>query len=157
MKCLCCSVIWSLEAEVPLSQRKQSTSLYQWMLETWISSVRVKMGVSTSCLLVSWGVHCGLTMVIVYLISYHNPTYNPQYGTNANVPAILTWNAPFVCVCVCVWRNGTHWKHALWYLWTHITASTVPILVFNCSDMKQKGSKICPHAHHSWLMQCSSD
>jgi len=44
-----------------LSQRKQSTSLYQWMLETQIPSARVKMGVSTACLLVSCEVHNGDT------------------------------------------------------------------------------------------------
>jgi hypothetical protein len=52
-------MISSTEVEVALSQRKQSTSLYWWMHETWISWARVETGVSTACLLVSCGVMVG--------------------------------------------------------------------------------------------------
>lgn len=129
-----CYVLWSLETGVPLSQRKRSTSLYQWMLEIQISSARVQMGVSTACVLVCCGVHCGFIVVKPLNISYHNATYNPQYGN-----CTCSSNTDMICpFCVRVWRNGNHWKHTLWYLWTHTTACTVPILVFNCSDMEKK-------------------
>jgi hypothetical protein len=63
----------------------------------------------------------------------HNLTYPPAKNT---LGCCLNHWALCVCVRERERRNGIHWKHILWYLWTNTTACTVPILVFNCSDVE---------------------
>jgi hypothetical protein len=134
-----CYVFWSLETKVPLSQRKQSSSLYQWILEIRISSARVQMGVLLhACWFVvrftvgsQWWNHFTSATTIQHI----------TLSMVAHVPAILTWYAPFVCVCVKKWEP----------LETH---SVISMNSYNC--MKSVNSCIQLQWHGKKIQHLSS-